>query len=92
MFSNITSYNILNERSVEDLVKRIGNNSVTLHNFRPTIVIATEPFAEDEFDWVKIGDVVFRLTKPCTRCALTTVNQETGEGNKNGDPLKTLRT
>lgn len=91
MFSNITSYNIINERSVEDLVKKIGDNSVTLHNFRPTIVIKTEPYAEDEFEWVKTGDVIFRLAKPCTRCALTTVNPETGEGNKNGDPLRTLR-
>lgn len=91
MFSNITSYNILNERTVEDLVKKIGDNSVTLHNFRPTIVINTEPFAEDEFEWVKIGDAIFRLTKPCTRCSMTTVDQETGEGNKNGDPIKTLR-
>lgn len=92
MYSNITSYNIINERSVEDLVKRIGNNSVTLHNFRPTIVINTEPYAEDSFEWVKIGEVIFRLTKPCTRCLLTTVDQETGEGNKQGDPLRTLRT
>lgn len=55
-------------------------------------MITSEPYAEDEYEWVKIGDVLFRLTKPCTRCALTMVDQETGEVNKNGDPLKTLRT
>lgn len=91
MFSNISSYNILNERSVDDLIKKIGDDSVTLHNFRPTIVITAEPYSEDEFEWVKIGEVVFRLTKPCTRCTLTTVDQETGESNKKGNPIKTLK-
>lgn len=91
LYSNITSYNIVNEKSVEDLVEKIGDNSVNVNNFRPVIVVTAKPYDEDEWEWVKIGDVIFRLTKPCTRCALTTVDQNTGETNKHGDPLRTLR-
>ena len=33
-----------------------------------------------------------RNVKLCTRCNFTTVDPKTGEKNKSGEPLKTLRT
>lgn len=53
---------------------------------------ATTAYEEDKWDWVKIGDVVMRNIKPCTRCILTTVNPETGKKDAKVEPLKTLKT
>ena len=43
---------------------------------------------EDSLQKIQIGDVAFQLVKPCARCVMTTVNQNTAETSK--EPLKTL--
>jgi uncharacterized protein YcbX len=35
-----------------------------------------------------VGEAVFRVTKPCARCVITTTDQRTGERGK--EPLRTL--
>lgn len=40
---------------------------------------------------VKIGDAVFRTTKPCERCVITTVDPSRGEFDGK-EPLRTLAT
>lgn len=75
---------------MDDLNTRL-ENPVTVHHFRPTIVINTAPFAEKDWDWIKIGDVVFRVAKPCVRCILTTIDPETGVRDQKGEPLKCLK-
>jgi len=58
--------------------------------FRPNIVLAgAAAFEEDVLYRIKIGTVLLRLMKPCSRCKITTVQQETGEAASN-EPLKTL--
>ena len=37
---------------------------------------------------MRVKNVGFRVVKPCSRCAITIVNQETGEKGK--EPLRTL--
>lgn len=86
----MTSYHLINDASVDELNTKL-QNPVSAYNFRPTIVINTAPLAEKVWDWVKIGDVVFRVAKPCTRCMLTTIDPETGIRDTNGEPLKCLR-
>lgn len=76
---------------MEDLNKRIGKPLATVYNFRPNIVVDCPAYIEDKWNWIKIGDVIFQVIKPCTRCVLTTINPETGERNKDGEPLKTLK-
>jgi uncharacterized protein len=49
-----------------------------------------KPFDEDTWTEFKIGEITFYPVKPCSRCVLTTINQETGE--KSDEPLKTLAT
>ena len=39
---------------------------------------------------VRIGDVDFEVTHPCLRCSVTTIDQQTGERSRDGEPLKTL--
>lgn len=94
LFSDLTSVMIVNQASVNDLVKKIGGTDITIDNFRPNIVVDgnIEPYSEDDWDWIKIGDVVLRNVKECTRCILTTVNPENGTRDPQREPLKTLET
>lgn len=87
----MATVHIINESTVEDLNSRIENGNVTHNNFRPNIVVKSEKYAEDDWEWVKIGDVIFRKTKPCTRCIFTTINPESGIRDLKGEPLKTLK-
>ncbi|XP_014229560.1 mitochondrial amidoxime reducing component 2-like [Trichogramma pretiosum] len=90
-YPDATSYTLENEASIADLNGRI-EDPVTPLNFRPNFVVkGAEPLEEDSWDWIKIGQVVFRNVKPCTRCIFTTVNPEKGEKHPKMEPLKTLR-
>lgn len=46
-------------------------------------------FDEDQYKFVKIGNVVTKVSLECLRCIETTVS-ENGEMNKQREPLKTL--
>jgi uncharacterized protein YcbX len=57
--------------------------------FRPSVVVAgAEAFAEDGWRVVRIGDVTFRVAKPCGRCVFTTIDPDTAVKGK--EPLATL--
>lgn len=63
---------------------------IPISRFRPSIVIdGAEPFAEDRWKEIKIGDGSFRVVKRCARCKVTTIDQDTGTPTGN-EPLKTL--
>ena len=49
---------------------------------------APDAWAEDGWRRVRLGDVVFRVGKPCGRCVVTTVDQVTAERGR--EPLRTL--
>ncbi|MFI5685317.1 MOSC domain-containing protein [Streptomyces sp. NPDC051636] len=60
-----------------------------MNRFRPNVVVAgTEAWAEDDWSRISIGEVVFRVTKPCGRCVVTTTDQGTAERGR--EPLRTL--
>lgn len=81
---------LISEASLEDLNARLAE-PITMERFRPNIVVSgTEPFAEDEFASVRLGEIAFRGVKRCDRCPVTTVDLETGEPGK--EPLRTLAT
>jgi uncharacterized protein YcbX len=78
------------EESLADLNGRMAA-ALPMNRFRPNIVLAgLEPFAEDDWQRVRIGEIVFAVVKPCARCAITTTNQATAERGK--EPLRTLAT
>jgi uncharacterized protein len=57
--------------------------------FRPNVVIdGAEPFAEDGWPTVRIGDLEFRTTELCDRCVMTTIDPVTLAGGK--EPIRTL--
>jgi MOSC domain-containing protein len=88
-FASGYPYHLIAEESVAD-VNRLLDTPVPLDRFRPSLVIAGAPaFAEDTWQTVRIGQQVFHLVKPCDRCAITTVDQRTGEVTGT-EPLRTI--
>ncbi len=76
--------------SLADLNSRLAN-PVPMSRFRTNIVVqGSEAWAEDRWRRIRIGSVVFRLVKPCQRCTVTTVDQDTGERPNKTEPLLTL--
>jgi len=77
--------------AVNDWLLEAGDEPVPMTRFRPNVVIAgARPWAED--DWLggrlRLGDVTFRVAKACSRCVVTTVDQETGQVGR--QPLRAL--
>ncbi|MFI3218004.1 MAG: MOSC domain-containing protein, partial [Methylococcales bacterium] len=63
--------------------------NLPMRRFRPNLVIAACPsYAEDSWREIRIGDIDFRLPKPCSRCAVPTINPDTAQTGK--EPLTTL--
>ena len=62
-----------------------------MDRFRPNIVVEGCPaHAEDGWLRVTMGEVSFRVVKPCARCVITTTDQATGV--RGHEPLRTLAT
>ncbi|MDM7922558.1 MAG: MOSC domain-containing protein, partial [Pyrinomonadaceae bacterium] len=82
---------LIGEGSLEDLNGRLAA-PVPMNRFRPNLVVkGSEPYAEDTWSRIRIGETVFHLVKPCGRCVMTTVDQS--NGHKDGkEPLRTLAT
>jgi uncharacterized protein YcbX len=75
--------------ALNDKLKTRREAAVSMKRFRPNIVIAgTRPHVEDEWAQIRIGDVDVDVVKPCARCAITTVDIETGTAGH--EPLRTL--
>ncbi|OWV67749.1 molybdenum cofactor sulfurase [Rhizobium sp. R339] len=56
-----------------------GEGSVGMERFRPNIVIDTdEAWSEDRWAAIEIVGIRFDLVKPCSRCIMTTQDQQTG--------------
>jgi uncharacterized protein YcbX len=76
------SLNFLNNK----LPKPIG-----MDRFRPNIVFSGgKPFDEDHFKDFSIGKNLLKGVKPCSRCVITTIDQNTTKTSS--EPLKTLAT
>jgi uncharacterized protein YcbX len=81
---------IIGQASLDDLNKRL-KTPVPMNRFRPNFIFTGGlPFEEDGWKNFRIGTNQFIGVKPCGRCALTTVDQQTGI--KGLEPLATLAT
>jgi uncharacterized protein YcbX len=66
-----------------------GFTPLSIVRFRPNVIVdGDEPFAEDGWTSVRIGDVQFRTTVRCDRCVMTTIDPVTLAGGK--EPIRTL--
>jgi uncharacterized protein YcbX len=95
-FADSYSLSTISEETVSDVNNRIlanGHAPVDIIAFRPNIVVANcLPYEEDTWKQISVNGVQLELVKPYARCDITTVNQLTGEKNKDktNEPLATL--
>jgi uncharacterized protein len=82
---------IVSRESLEDLNRRLAD-PLPMNRFRPSLVVQGwgEPFYEDRARRLRIGQVEIALVKPCARCEVTTIDQESARRGK--EPLTTLAT
>jgi uncharacterized protein YcbX len=89
-FADGFSFLLISEASLYDLNGRL-QEPVPMNRFRPNLVVrGCEPYAEDRWSRIRVGEVQFRVAEPCARCAITLVDQKTGARGK--EPLRTLAT
>ncbi len=68
---------------------RAHEGPLPMDRFRPNVVVdGTPAWAEDGWRRVRIGEVTFRVPKPCARCVVTTTDQRTAA--RGAEPLRTL--
>lgn len=89
LLTSTASLNELNQR----LLKK-GIDAVSMNRFRPNLVVEGDdpltPFAEDGWASLTIGGLRLVNAKPCGRCMVTTVDQQSGEKQPGREPLATL--
>jgi uncharacterized protein YcbX len=82
----------IGEASLTDLNTRLAANgaaALPMNRFRPNVVLAgLEPYDEDHVDTISADGVTLKLVKRCTRCQVTTTDQETAIVGS--EPLATL--
>ncbi|MFW2371494.1 MAG: MOSC domain-containing protein [Gammaproteobacteria bacterium] len=87
-FSDGFPFLLISQASLDDLNRRL-DTPVSMSRFRPNLVISgSEAFEEDQWKHIRIGDMTFRLVKPCSRCVIPSIDPDTGEKGK--EPLYTL--
>ncbi len=76
--------------SLLDLNQRLPR-ALPMNRFRPNIVLeGLEPYGEDRIEELGDGSIRLRPVKPCTRCKITTTDQDAGAVDGD-EPLRTLR-
>ncbi|MFD5426214.1 MOSC domain-containing protein [Streptomyces sp. NPDC127084] len=66
-----------------------GEGPLPMNRFRPNLVVdGGEPWAEDQWRRIQVGEVRFRVVKACGRCVVTTTDQATAVRGR--EPLRTL--
>lgn len=79
---------LISQASLDDLNSRLAL-PISMQRFRPNLVVdGCEPFAEDSWKKIRIAKTNFRIVKPCSRCAIPSINIDTAE--REAEPLKTL--
>lgn len=78
---------VCNQASLEDLNRRLPQ-PIGIERFRPNVLVAGLPaWAEDHIDTITVGEVTFRLVKPCTRCTIPSRDPLTGDASVDPAPL-----
>lgn len=79
---------LTSEASLQELNSRL-DEPLPMNRFRPNLVIkGFKVYEEDTWKKIRIGDISFRVVKPCSRCVITTIDQESGKSSR--EPLHTL--
>ena len=79
---------IISQASLDDFNSKL-ERPISMAHFRPNIVIDDcPPFAEDQWQAVRINGITFSLVKPCSRCIIPAIEPESG--TKRMDVIKAL--
>jgi uncharacterized protein YcbX len=82
---------VISRASLADLNSRLPQ-ALPMERFRPNLVIdGVGAYEEDRIHELRAGGVTLRLVKPCTRCSITTTDQQAGAVD-GVEPLATLKT
>jgi uncharacterized protein YcbX len=87
----ITTWDSL--KKLNEGLRENGKQEVTMGRFRPNIVVSDIASIENKTSLdltSQDGNYEFGLRKPCKRCKITTINQDTGEIIDFKEPLSTL--
>jgi len=87
----ITTWDSL--KKLNEGLRENGKQEVTMARFRPNIVVRDIASIENQTSLDLIsqeGNYEFGLRKPCKRCKITTINQDSGEIIDFKEPLSTL--
>ncbi|CAF3461174.1 unnamed protein product [Rotaria socialis] len=92
VYHDVCPIHLCSSESVTNLNTRL-EKKIKIYNFRPNIIVTngSEPYSEDCWRDVDIGQVKLKWISPSLRCLLPTVDQETGIKDSNQEPWKTLR-
>jgi uncharacterized protein YcbX len=81
---------LISQASLDDLNRRL-ESPVSMQRFRPNLVVeGAEPYAEDGWRRLRVGEVEFQGVKNCSRCVFTTIDPDTGVKDPAKQPLRTL--
>jgi len=81
---------MIGQASLDDLNSRL-TAPLPMNRFRPNVVFTGgTPFLEDTMKQFEINGITFFCVKPCARCVMTTIDQQSGAKAK--EPLTTLST
>ncbi|MCI0553031.1 MAG: MOSC N-terminal beta barrel domain-containing protein [Anaerolineae bacterium] len=79
---------LASEEGLQDLNTRL-ESPIPMNRFRPNIVVkGGDPYVEDTWNRIRVGDVELAVVKPNARCVVTTIDKDTLEKSK--EPLRTL--
>lgn len=81
---------MISNESLAELNKRLPE-PIPMARFRPNVVIeGVAAHAEDQMALFRLGPVVLRGVKLCTRCSVTTTDQFSGARDPHQEPLRAL--
>jgi len=79
---------LISQASLDDLNQRL-ETPIDMRRFRPNLVVTgCEAFAEDNWHRLRIGGQTFRVVKPCSRCAIPSIDPDSGD--KGPQPWRAL--
>ncbi len=85
---------VTNEKSLTALNDQIlgsGGEAVPMNRFRSNLVVnGVSAWEEDSWAVVECDGVIFDADIPCSRCIVTTQDQQSGEGATDNQPIRVL--
>lgn len=80
---------LISQASLDHLNQKLPS-PVEMQRFRPNLVVTgCAPHTEDTWRAIRIGNIQFRVAKPCSRCIIPTIDLHTA--TRTPEPLRTLR-